>query len=460
MEPGTINEGHMDYDKIEIDDVTCFAGLNHGDCNSKNKIIPVRPIGYVVKALPSDFKERCYAVNNDLLAHSDDYIKSGYLKLLGVLLYQFDEIVTTQNLLYKGIIKGAEADKQVNEQYEYYLRTAAGAKYEDYAGFFDACRANPLKYSFVLDAIILTCLQTEREAQFKLITLFCRAMQLTEDEVTTLATMAEAIVKLDIFLFAEAYKIKTSSISDKVLLGYFNLIQTYYRNSENLTIVHPIALSTSSQSIISKCNEASSVAFLNLSLNLTKILNITTSDEKGLRGTLDFYNKNKVMFLACNISGEKTAIRLNGCQEVRCYDSIFCNFKERVFYIKAVKNVLVEYCKFNECWQYTYRREYKSNISGGIFYWDNIEESKSLRIGLKNCVFKSCGTSAYNRYTGRFGISNIDCDVVNSIFYNCGSFKYRNKPYRTYAVDPSKPLFTPNTRISDNCKFQDCGNPK
>lgn len=151
-----------------------------------------------------------YQVSNEFLTNSTDIIKDTYLKMLGVVLRQGDEINEYQKALFKGIIAGANVDYAFID----YLRRAKQFDETDIKVFVEVCNSRPLQCRFVLDSLILSSLSRNHKEQFELISVFCKILKIENDVVFFLASMAKAIVEMNLILYINTCYKKPDNIID------------------------------------------------------------------------------------------------------------------------------------------------------------------------------------------------------------------------------------------------------
>ena len=84
-------------------------------------------------------KASLYPVENEMLSKAADHLLNGYLKMLGVILHQGEEITDAQSFLYKRIIAGTPAE----EKAEGYLRMALDIEIEEYESFISEVKELP-----------------------------------------------------------------------------------------------------------------------------------------------------------------------------------------------------------------------------------------------------------------------------------------------------------------------------
>ena len=122
---------------------------------------------------------KLYPVSNRSLSDSTDYMKNGYLKLLAVVMQQSGKISPSQLGMFGRIVEGAGVEYTADD----YIRMALEIEIDEFVEFSRECRENSLRYRWALDAIILTCVQTETPEQVRLIAQICEAYGILKDEL-------------------------------------------------------------------------------------------------------------------------------------------------------------------------------------------------------------------------------------------------------------------------------------
>lgn len=382
--------------------------------------------------LNNNIAER-YPIENEELANNTDYIKNGYLKMLAVVLQQSENIYDSQLNMFKRIVSGAGTDKKAED----YLRMALDIEIEDYIKFSNECKDLNLKYRWVLDVLIITCVQNKEPEQIVLVAQFCESLKITKKELNYIATMAGAIVRMSAFDYVCAYEIKEDTIPDYVFSDYMCLVSNgCVCSNEHMTILQ------------ATCREDVTVQILE------KIKEINTPCIKIIGAIMDaddckniFENREKVILENCKfIGGNNNSLLFKCCSEIIISNSCFENFSKRTLIFNDSNSIMVRDCKFKNCKMYYRESRYDWTVFGGVIYSDC--PFSIARFDLINSLFVDCGgvNSAYS-YRSAF-ISNIKSFVDNCSFENCWHTNGGN-------IDPDdekRTMFTTQSSAT-NCKY-------
>ncbi len=339
-----------------------------------------------------------YPIANQALENNTDYIKNIYLKMLAVVLQQSQDITASQIEIFKRIVVGSKTDKTAED----YLRMALDIEIEDYLEFSKEYKELDIKYRWVLDALIITCVKEQEAEQLTLVAQFCEALEITKDELKCIATMASAIVSMDETKYVDAYEIKIDTIPGIVFSDYMYLIsKKCIMSNERMTILQPIYEDDITVQVLEQINE--------ISTPYIKIIGATiyADDYK-----IIFKDKEKVSLESCTfVDGYKNYISFDSCKEVMLKDCMFENFSNRALIFGNINLVVVNDCLFKNC-KLDY--ELSGELYGSVIY----SVSSVARFELINSSFIDCGIN--NFYTDVSGfISNINSFVDNCSFENC-----------------------------------------
>ena len=375
-------------------------------------------------------KPKNYSINNELLANSLDVTKTLYLKMLGVVLQQNNEINEPQQIFYKRIIAGANVNLEAVE----YLRMSQQCDETDIQTFIEVCNDAFLKYRFILDSMILCCLNVNRSEQYKLIVAFCEMLKIEKKEIEFLASMAKAIVEINLLLYAEACCQRPANIADKVFYDYFLILQSYLKDEENITVIQGFDFLNEPCEVFEASRVADNLALINIDLSP-----ITASEV-----SFSLRDKTKLIFSGCVINGNNHPLYIERCQNVKILNSRITNFNKRTLCIESIDTMLIKNSCFNNCkntFDWPARLSGDSYV-GGVIY---SKEKHNGVVVIDGCQFVSCGTWNSKNARANPCISNIDCDVRNSDFMNCYCHT------RNYGDIQNSYMFTDNSKES-NCK--------
>lgn len=348
-------------------------------------------------------KEKVYPIENDMLKSATDFIVNGYLKMLGVILQQPSEITEAQLTIYKRIIAGSESEKSAED----YLRMALEIEIEDFINFTNEIKDLSIKYRFLLDALILTCIRDKDQEQIKLVAEFFEALSIERKELEYMAIMAKAILCLDTSIYVDACEIENVNIPVDVFYGYMRLLsQECIIHNDDMTIFQP------------SCEEDVTVE------KLSQICNITTPTIKLCKVKVDlgeypliFTNHKKVIIDGCEfVGGNKHSISFTNCEEVIIINSVFKDFGVRVILTANVNRMCIIQSTYSNC--YMKHNDYDRmdwEALGGVIYVQSGMESMLI----DNCLFDSCGGKNKANYYSSAFIVNCNCEVNNTKFIDC-----------------------------------------
>lgn len=376
-----------------------------------------------------------YPISNKELSESTDYIKNGYLKMLAVILQQSGNVSNAQLEMFKRIIAGAETEKTAED----FLRMALDIEIEDYIKFSNECKDLKLKYRWVLDAIILTCVEERTVEQLKLIAQFCGSYKVSKDELKYIAAMAKAIIGMQVSEYVTAYETKENSIPDTIFSDYMYLIANEcICYNEHMTIFQASYKQKFSIQVLQKIQEVN-----------TPCIKIIGANIDAANCNLNFSNKEKVILESCHFTGGDKEVSFKNCKEVIIRNCTFEHFRTRTITLYSINSLLIDGCKFNDC-------QYKSRSDNGyiksLIY--GVTEHTVGRFDLINTSFTNCSKDygARDIESDICFICNIDSFVDNCSFTNC---IYNDTDYwrRKGGISYREEMFTSRSSAT-NCKFE------
>ena len=404
---------------------------------------------------------KCYPIANTQLKGSTDYMKNGYLKMLAVVMQQSGTVSQGQLELFKRIVEGAAVEYTVDD----YMRMALGIEIDEYIKFTTECRGQNLKYRWVLDVIILTCVQDRTQEQMRLIVQFCESYGISKAELQYIAAMAKAIVEMNASDYVTADESRVDSIPNYTFSDYMYLIsKSCILSNGNMTIFQP------------SCKEEVTTKALEKIQGINTPCIKIVGAEISLRDyKLKISGKKKVIFEGCTFKGgqkislgsEETEqgmrlytyearhrsdefwLELESCGEVIIRNCSFSDFSFRTVVMNNIEEVSVCGCIFNNCVRVYNYSNYRIGYYtvGGVFY--NEDSSEVGRFEIADSRFADCGGINVNDYSGESIISNIKSNVDNCIFNNCWNFyKYNEKDTKS-----GSRLFTKDSSAI-NCQLE------
>ena len=387
-----------------------------------------------------------YPISNSELAGSTDYIKNGYLKMLAVVMQQAN-ITNAQLIMFGRIVAGANVDKVPTD----YLRMALDIEIKDYINFTNECKDSILRFRWVLDALIISCVKERSDKQVRLIAQFTESYKITKEELKYISTMAKAILTMDVAKYVSAYEIKVESVPDIIFSDYMYLIsKKCICANENLTILQATYNEKISIQMFDEINE-----------KVTPCVKIVGIKIDMANCKITFTHRNKVIFEDCTfIGGEKSTILFEFCNEVEIWNCTFENFEDRTLVFESVNIISIDSCEFNNC-KYKYRdndyNEWKK--IGCVIYSGNPASVKKLK--LTNTTFYECGGINESNYCyGSEFISNIKCSVNDCKFEKCWhgheghDWIFDDEEFEIDPENKNRTMFTSDS-LATNCQFID-----
>lgn len=380
-----------------------------------------------------------YPILNGQLADSTDYIKNGYLKMLAVIMQQSGIVSKAQLEIFKRIISGANTEKTAED----YLRMALDIEIEDYINFSDELKKLQLKYRWVLDAIIITCVQKGTQDQLILLAQFCESYKVSKNELRYIATMAKAIINMKVEDYVTAYGIKEDTIPDTVFSDYMYLISNKcVCSNEYMTIFQPTQKEDITVQVLEKIKEVNTpyIRIIGAEINLNNY-------------DLKFLDKEKVILEnCCFVGGSKYPISFSSCKEVIINNCSFENFSSRTLIIGEAVSVSINGCKFTNCKLKYSDKSIDWSVLGAVIY--SLEPLNVGRLDLINTSFTDCGGINESNYFRSAFICNIKSYVDSCNFTNC--WHLNNNIPLGIQVDPdsqSRTMFTKGS-YATNCKYE------
>lgn len=379
-------------------------------------------------------KAKVYPIENDMLKAATDFIVNGYLKMLGVILQQPSEITDAQLTIYKRIIAGSESEKSAED----YLRMALEIKIEDYINFTNEIKNLSIKYRFLLDAMILTCISDKNQEQIKLVVEFSEALSIERKELEYITIMAKAILCLDTSMYVDACEIKNVNIPEDIFYGYVRLLaQGCIIHNDNMTIFQP------------SCEEDVTVEKLSQVCNIdTLIVKLCKVKVDLGEYPLNFSNHKKVIVDGCEfVGGNKYSISFNNCEEVIISNSVFKDFEVRTIFTENVKRMCIIQSTYSNCYMKYYNEHSDWEVLGGVIYVQSGMESMLI----DNCLFDSCGGKNQVAWYRSAFIANCKCEVNNTKFINC--WHYNSEGKEKDPVDERRTMFSVGSKAT-RCTYE------
>jgi len=374
-----------------------------------------------------------YPIANAELAEGSDYIKNGYLKMLAVVMQQSGNILKAQLEVFRRIVEGAKAENAAED----YLRMALDIEIEDYINFCLECKELKLKFRWVLDAIIITCVQEKVEGQLVLIAQFCESYGISKEELRYIAAMARAILCMDESDCLSAYDLKEDTIPDAIFSGYMYLMpMSCMCSNANITIFRPTCQEDVTVQALEKINKIDTPCI--------KIIGAEILNNYNLK----FRNKKKVILEDCRFLGGENPIIFLNCEQVIIQNSKFAKFTTSTIDIDNISDILIDGCEFSNCIRRYHRMRNDWEALGGVIYSKEPDSIKCLN--LINSRFSFCGgINEVNAHSSAI-ISNKRCYVSDCQFDNCWNY------IRNDQMDKKDRRLTmfPGGSVAENCSFK------
>jgi coenzyme F420-reducing hydrogenase delta subunit len=380
-----------------------------------------------------------YPVTNRILNDSTDFIKNGYLRMLAVILQQVGDVSKPQLEMFKRIVEGVSADHTAED----YLRMALDIEIADYTNFTDECKNLDVRYRWLLDALIVTCVGEHQDSQLTLIAQFCESLEISKDEIKYVAEMAKAIIGMDKSGYVTALENNVDTVSSMTFSDYMYLIldDCVFGNG-HMTMFQPRGSQDINVDNLNKIKEVE-----------TPVVKIVGADINLGELSLQFKNKESVILVGCNFTGgSKYPIEFNQCNRIVIKDCSFTGFKTRTLVVEEVDTIVIEGCTFKDC-QYKYTEWEHWYKLGGVIYSNSASKVKLLNI--TNSSFVSCGGINANKYLSTVFISNINSTVNNCKFTDCWHYSEGNIKNESNTFHFQPITMFPSDSQATNCTFED-----
>ena len=389
-----------------------------------------------------------YPIHNSFLSDETDYIKNAYFKMLAVILQQGNEIGAEQRNLFERQIIGVNCDYSMAD----YFRQALDIKIDEYVDFTEQCKEISVKYRFILDALLLTAVDSKAESQIKLVASFVESLKISKNELEYLSSLAKAFLEQSLAEYVTAEQQCSTSVPNDVAKEYVGtMIQGNICSNDTMTIIH------SSRSHDINVDKLNVVAERN-----TPIIKLANIEINLAQYQLTFEGYDEVVIENCVFEGEKYPIRFVDCRKVIIKASAFRNFSQFALVEANVGEMEISETQFEDC-IYKYS-SYSSNWMSSNWMSSNWMEMGCVihydypagngRNHLIGCTFRECGgRNSHYRYISAF-ISNVKSDLDGCCFENCWHY-HSNKD-----IDPEddkRRMFTADSRAI-HCTVTDSAN--
>lgn len=400
-------------------------------------------------------KYKLYPINNFLLKDATDYLINGYFKMLGVVLQQGEDISNGQLALYNRMISGTNAENESAD----YLRMALEIEIDDYVNFNNEILESPLKYRFILDAMLLNCMGEKDKKQIKLIAEFAEMLKMTTEDLKYLSNLTKVILCMDQSLYMALEKEKLDLLCNSKETQVYQCSFAYedYRSfffeepiikNDDLIIYKPRNKEETTETYIRKVVSDSVQTVELINVDFTELTDIYFDDKN--YGMM-FKDKKKVVLDGCTFIGQQQkTIHFEKCDEIIIQNCKFKDFSNRVLWIETSKNPKLKIigCEFDGCEYKHYNPWNDWNALGGVA-WIN----GGADVFIENCSFNNCGGKNESDYHSSSIICNNRCIVKDTAFSNCWNYYSSGD---SYIVDPEDDRRTMFLKGSEqyNCTFE------
>lgn len=353
-----------------------------------------------------------YPIANRALAESGDYVKNLYLKMLAVTLQQAGETDGARGSFFTRLVSGVQTEQSVQD----YLRQALEIEIEDFGKWAEALRDNPLKYRFIVDALLLTGMGGQSKESKNLLVGLMEALKLDKAEVSYLVRLSRSILTQDSAEYDEAEASRPQAVSFELFLEYTLLYAHVLSNNEEYIY---ISFPQKTEFELAQADfRARKIYLNNLKIALTEKITLETAET--------------VIIENCEFSeaGKKdddyTYIFIKNNNEVDFIGCSFVDFQEAVIEERGNKAVHFEKCLFENCRKSRYYDNENCGIINSYRKETNMYGSqKPIRIYIKETIFRQCRCIHFNRKdnfnveASKFAICNEISQVENCSFSDC-----------------------------------------
>ena len=389
-------------------------------------------INYIEKTKTIDFQ-----IERKDLREETDYIKNSYFKLLAVLLVQGTEIQPGQKNLYERLITGAKCDYTFHD----FICQALDIEIEEYVEFMNQIKELEIRYSFVLDVLLLTVINEKKEEQIKLAAHFIEALRIEKCTLKYLCSLSKAILEQDAVQYMYCDAKRPQEITEE--------FGKYYISAD----MEPGIWNYNSECLLysPKLAEIDTHLFEELVKTNLPIIHMKNIYIKPHQYKFVFLGHKKVIFENCYFESNQ-AIEISECEELEIIGCKFLEFSFRVLSLTNVPKVLMKNTIFQNC------------ILSCSSYYSSEEESRSFCIAIskgieeityiEDCIFQDCRVENEYDYDAKSILFNRICQVKNSSIKNClGKMNCRNG----YIEKSMSSALFPSMSVNISCEISNSG---
>lgn len=348
-----------------------------------------------------------YPIENKELIAGEDYVKNLYLKMLAVMMQQAGQTDEVGTAFFTRIVAGAQTEQTVQD----YRRQALEIEVEDFRKFTEVLQENPLKYRFVVDALLLTGIGSQSKEQQQLLVGVMEFLNIGKAEAVYLVQLSRSILMQDNAEYDKAEASRPKTISFELFLEYTRLYAYVLSNDEEYIY---ISFPQKTEFELTQADlRAKKIYLNNLKIALTEKITLETAEA--------------VIIENCEFSeaGKKdddyTYISIENNNEVDFIGCSFVDFQEAVIEERGNKAVHFEKCLFENCRKSLYYDDESCGIINSYRKETNMYgNQKPIRIDIKETIFRQCRCSQFNRenYYGRKGSCFVICNEISQV-ENC-----------------------------------------
>ena len=382
-----------------------------------------------------------YPIENKELIAGEDYVKNLYLKMLAVMMQQAGQTDEVGTAFFTRIVAGAQTEQTVQD----YRRQALEIEVEDFRKFTEVLQENPLKYRFVVDALLLTGIGSQSKEQQQLLVGVMEFLNIGKAEAVYLVQLSRSILMQDNAEYDKAEASRPKTISFELFLDYTLLYAHVLSNNEEYIY---ISFPQKTEFELAQADfRAKKIYLNNLKVALTEKIKLETA-ETVIIENCEFSEAGKKAHDFTYIS-----ISIENNNEVDFIGCSFAGFHEAVIEERGNKAVHFEKCLFENCQKSQYYVNENCGIINSYRKDTNMYESQEpIRIYIKETIFRQCRCIHFNREdkfdveASKFAICNEISQVENCSFSDCTN---RYKSYSDNWYDGRAHLF-PKGSIGTN----------
>ncbi|MCD8110672.1 MAG: right-handed parallel beta-helix repeat-containing protein [Clostridiales bacterium] len=381
-------------------------------------------------------KVKLYPIKNIVLSDETDYIRSGYMRMLAVILRQSRNITDAQLTTFKRMLAGTKTENRDSD----YLRMASETEIEDFHDFINEMKTKTIRYRFVGDALVLAGLGENRQETLGLAVAFAEELEIGKDELRYLGIMAKSVLCMDPDDLIRAELLKPDSVPEDTFAGYMNLLaENCLVGNDELIIFQP---ASSEDVTLERLNlvsgaPAKNIRIKNAAINLQEL-------------ALSFAGKTEIILENCTfVGGDKHSLSFVDCENVEIKNCRFSGFRVRTIISQKVQILNIRDSVFDHCeYVHSDTREDWLPLGGVLYFTDGIDDKCAVNIS--GCEFDSCGGRNSENYYRSTIIANAVCQLDHTTFRNCWHYHFDT------SVDPknsARTLFAPDSSALD-CVFE------